>query len=143
MHGARFELDRSFGRSSVASASVAQLELRMCGIQSSSFPPDLFVSSPVCSRVFFQVDSVLVFCQAVIFIPGNLAAWDESAWNRSRDGSMDATRWRKHSCRVYKIMSIGYFLWKFRSNDSAEDLFHTWSGHSCCEMMSGVADGSV
>ena len=62
------------GSSSVSSASAAQIELRMFGIHSSSFPPDLFVTIPVCSRVFFQVDNVLVFCPAVIFIPGNLAA---------------------------------------------------------------------
>ena len=44
--------------------------------------------------MFFQVDSVLVVCPAVIFIPGDLAAWDDSVWNESawnvcRDGSMD------------------------------------------------------
>ena len=61
----------------------------MFGIHSSSIPLDFFV--PVCSRVFYQVDSVLVFCSAVIFIPGNLVAWDESAWNVSRDGSIDAS----------------------------------------------------
>ena len=78
------------GSSSVSSASVAQIELRIFGIHSSSFPPGPFVVSPVCSRVCLQVDNVLVFCPRVIFIPGNLATWDESVWNRSPDGFMDA-----------------------------------------------------
>jgi hypothetical protein len=66
------------GSSSVSSSSVAQIELRIFGIHSSSFPPGPFVANPVCSRVFFQVDSVLVFCPATIFISGNLSAGDES-----------------------------------------------------------------
>ena len=45
--------------SSVSSASVAQIQLRIFGIYSSSFPPDPFVASPVCSRVCFQVDDVV------------------------------------------------------------------------------------
>ena len=98
--GRALNLIDPIGSSSVSSASVAQIELRIFGIHSSSFPPDLLVASPVCSRVCNQVDNVLVFRPAVIFIPGNLAAWDESAWNRSRDESMDATRWIKRSCRI-------------------------------------------
>ena len=74
--------------SSVSSASVAQIELRMLGSHSSIFPPDPFVASPFCSRVFSQVYNVVVVCPAVIIIPGNLAVWDESAWNMSPDGSM-------------------------------------------------------
>ena len=79
----------------VGTVARVSLQLVFCfSIQSSSFPPDLFVtSSPGCSRVCFHVDNVLVFCPAIIFIPGNLAAWDESVWNRSRVGFMEATRW--------------------------------------------------
>ena len=89
------------GSPSFSSTIVAQLELRMFGIHSSIFPPDFSVLtvSPAFSRVFFHVDSVLDFFPAAIFIPGNLAAWDESAWNVSREGSMHATRWRNRSCR--------------------------------------------
>ena len=56
--GRGWNLIDSVGSTSVSSASVAQIELRMFGIHSSCFPPDLFVTSPECSRVFFQVDCV-------------------------------------------------------------------------------------
>jgi hypothetical protein len=130
------------GSSSVSSAGVAQIELRILGIHSSSFPPGPFVASPVCSRVCFHVDDVLVFCPLVIFIPGNLATWDESVWNRSRDGFMDATRWRvcRRSCQyVGRISSRSRMLfWKFYAFDSAGDLDQTWIGYICCEMMLGL-----
>ena len=98
--GRGLNLNDPGGSPSVSSTNAAQLGLRRFGIHSSSFPPDFFVASPACSRVFFQVDRVLIFFPAVILIPGNLAAWEERAWNVSRDGSMVAIRWRNRSCRV-------------------------------------------
>ena len=82
------------GRPSVFStSSAAQLEPPSVWYPSFQlFPQTFFLASPVWSRMFFQVDRVLVFCPAVNFIPGIRAAWDESAWNVSRDGSMDAIR---------------------------------------------------
>ena len=48
------------GSSSVSTASVAHIELRILGINSSSVPPGPFMASPVCSRVCFQVDNDMV-----------------------------------------------------------------------------------
>ena len=70
--GRALNLIHPVGSSSVSSASVAQIELRIFGIHSSIFPPDPSVASPVCSTVCFQVDNVLVFRPAVIFIPGGV-----------------------------------------------------------------------
>ena len=60
------------GSSNVSSVSVAQIELRFFGTHSSSFPPDFFVFR---SRVFFQVDNVVVFCPAVLRIAVNQNLW--------------------------------------------------------------------
>ena len=49
----------------------------MFSIHSSSFRPDFPVARPALSRVAFHVESA-------IFVPGNLTAWDERAWNLSR-----------------------------------------------------------
>ena len=62
--GRALNLIDPFGRPSVSSASVTQIELRIFGIQSSSSPSVLFVASSVCSRVSFQVDT---YCVGVLF----------------------------------------------------------------------------
>ena len=67
---------------------------------------------------------------AVIVMPGNLAAWDATVWNVRRKGSMHATRWEIHDCRVHKIFSIGRISSIFTMlkvgilcNDNARDLY--------------------
>ena len=90
--GRGLNLNDPGGSTSFSSTIVVQLGPRMFGIHSSSFPPDFSELSPDFSRVFFHVDKVFTFFPAAIFIPGNLAAWDESAWNVSQEGSMHATR---------------------------------------------------
>ena len=48
----------------------------MIGINSDSFPLCRAVAKPALSNVFLQVDSVLTFTPALIFVPSKLAPWD-------------------------------------------------------------------
>ena len=74
----------------------------MFGIHSSSFPPDFSVVSPDFSSVFSHVNRVLTYFPAIVDIPANLAASDESDWNVSRE--------EFHACNMVEKWQLSLML---------------------------------